>query len=95
MLYREIIAVCSQIHIKRQFLTVGLVVHKVTTGLRANQLNLLNGAIRNSGRKPNKLAGAVPTFCVRTSTTELHTCRHIVSMCVTVNKNGSFARVSR
>jgi len=42
MLYREIIAVCSQIHIKHtntlcgqnvQFLTVKLVVHIVTNGL--------------------------------------------------------------
>jgi hypothetical protein len=72
-----------------QFLMVGLVVHKVTTGLSANQLNLLNGAIRNSGRKPNTLAGAVPTLCARKVTTEYHTCRHIVSKCVTVNKNES------
>ena len=68
---------------------VGLVVHKVTTGLSANQLNLLNGVIRNSGRKRNTLAGAVPTLCARKITTEYHNCRHTVSMCVTVNKKRS------
>jgi hypothetical protein len=82
MLYGEMIAVFFLESVENvHFVMVGLVVHKVTTGLSANKLNRLNGVIRNSGRKPNALAGFVPTLCARKIATECHTCRHIVGMC--------------
>ena len=59
MLYREIIVFFLRSVENVQFVMVGLVVHKVATGLSANHLNLLNGVIRNSGRKPSTLAGFV------------------------------------